>query len=200
MWITFAFGSGAGLMVIGNLASIVQNQIGLPALSAIAISALAVGNGGGRILYGMLSDRIGRKNILLIAFIWQALLIAALYFFNSDSILANSGVLLVFVAMVGANFGAILAVFPAMTKDYFGPENLAMNYGILYTAWGLGGFMVSQLASVIKDNTGSFDSAYLLAVGLLIAAAVMMSFLKSPQDERLETISQDGELVSASTD
>lgn len=44
-------------MVIGNLASIVKDQIGLPALTAIAVSALAIGNGGGRVLYGMLSDR-----------------------------------------------------------------------------------------------------------------------------------------------
>lgn len=181
MWITFAFGSGAGLMVIGNLASIVNDQIGLPAFSAIAVSALALGNGGGRILYGILSDKIGRRNVLMIAFLWQAALISGLFFLGSDSVLANAPVLMVFVAMIGANYGANLAVFPAMIKDYYGPKNLAMNYGIVYTAWGLGGFMVSQLASSIKDATGSYANAYLLAAGMLIVAAGMMYALKSPQ-------------------
>ncbi|MDP3721723.1 MAG: MFS transporter, partial [Anaerolineaceae bacterium] len=65
IWVIFALGAGAGLMVIGNLASIINEQIGLPALSAIAVSALAIGNGGGRVLYGLLSDKLGRKNVLV---------------------------------------------------------------------------------------------------------------------------------------
>ncbi|MEN8240446.1 MAG: OFA family MFS transporter [Chloroflexota bacterium] len=181
IWITFAFGSGAGLMVIGSLASIVKDQIGLPAFGAIAVSALAIGNGGGRILYGLLSDKIGREKVLLIAFLFQASLISSLFFWGSDSVLANPSVLMVFVALIGANYGANLAVFPPLTKDFYGPKNFAINYGIVYTAWGLGGFMVSQLASIIKDVFGSYDYAYLLAASMLIIAAMMMSMLRSPQ-------------------
>ncbi len=181
LWITFAFGSGAGLMVIGNLASIVKDQIGLAAVSAVAVSALALGNGGGRVLYGVLSDKIGRKNVLLIAFLFQAALIVSLSLFVKDSPLANVPLLMVLVALIGANYGANLAVFPAITKDYFGLKNFAMNYGIVYTAWGLGGFMLSQLAGAIKDATGSFTNAYMLAAGMLVVAAVMMAVLKTPQ-------------------
>lgn len=181
LWITFAFGSGAGLMVIGNLASIVKEQIGLAAVSAVAVSALALGNGGGRVLYGVLSDKIGRKNVLLIAFIFQAALVYGLSFVVKDSALATVPVLMALVALIGANYGANLAVFPAMTKDYYGLKNFAMNYGIVYTAWGLGGFMLSQLAGAIKDATGSFNNAYLLAAAMLVVAAVLMAVLKSPQ-------------------
>jgi len=181
IWIVFAFGSGAGLMIIGNLASIVKDQIGLPAFSAIAVSALALGNGGGRVLYGILSDKIGRTNTLLIAFIMQAFLIGGLYFAGTGSALANVPVLMVFVALVGANYGANLAVIPALMKDYYGPKNLAMNYGVVYTAWGLGGFMVSQLGSTIKDIYGSYDYAYVLAAIMLIIGTGLMIILKSPQ-------------------
>jgi OFA family oxalate/formate antiporter-like MFS transporter len=181
IWIAFAFGSGAGLMVIGNLASIVKDQIGLAAFSAVAVSALAIGNGGGRVLYGVLSDKIGRKNVMLIAFIFQAVLIFVLTYFVKGSAYVNAPVLLVFVALIGANYGANLAVFPAMTKDYYGPKNFAMNYGIVYTAWGLGGFMLSQLAGTIRDTTGNYNQAYLLAAVMLIIAAILMGILKSPQ-------------------
>ncbi|NPV55842.1 MAG: OFA family MFS transporter, partial [Anaerolineae bacterium] len=181
LWLAFAFGSGAGLMVIGNLASIVKDQIGMAAMSALAVTALAIGNGGGRVLYGMLSDRIGRKAVLLIAFLLQAGLIFFLSTVDSNTSFMTIPLLMVLVALIGANYGANLAVFPAITKDYFGLKNFAMNYGILYTAWGLGGFMLSQLAGSIKDATGSFKLAYLLAVGLLLIAAVLMAIVRAPQ-------------------
>jgi len=181
IWIVFAFGSGAGLMIIGNLASIVKDQIGLPAFSAIAVSALAIGNGGGRVLYGILSDKIGRRTTLMIAFVMQAFLIGGLFFAGTDSTLANVPVLMVFVALVGANYGANLSVIPPLMKDFYGAKNLAMNYGVVYTAWGLGGFMVSQLGSTIKDIYGSYEYAYILAATMLILGTVLMITLKSPQ-------------------
>ncbi|MBT3189593.1 MAG: OFA family MFS transporter [Anaerolineae bacterium] len=197
IWVAFAFGSGAGLMVIGNLASIVKDQIGLPTLTAIAVSALAIGNGGGRVLYGMLSDKIGRTNVLIIAFLVQALLISGLFFMGANSILANPPILLIFVALIGANYGANLAVFPALMKVFYGPKNLATNYGIAYTAWGLGGFMVSQLASTIKGATGSFDNAYILAAVMLILAAAMTLSLKSPQAKKAAADKLSMEAVAA---
>lgn len=181
LWITFALGSGAGLMVIGNLASIVAEQIGLIAVSAVAVSVLAIGNGAGRILYGMLSDKIGRKAVLFIAFVFQAGLIMVLRLLVPSHPLTNIPVLLLLVALIGANYGANLAVFPVITKDFYGPKNFAINYGIVYTAWGLGGFMISQLAGSFKDSFGTFDIAYLMAAGILVVAAVMMAAIKSPQ-------------------
>jgi OFA family oxalate/formate antiporter-like MFS transporter len=181
IWIAFAFGSGAGLMVIGNLALIVKDQIGLAAFGAVAVSALALGNGAGRVLYGVLSDRFGRKAILLTAFLLQAMLILLLMNMTAGSPQANVPLLMLLVAVIGANYGANLAVFPALTRDYYGPKNYAMNYGIVNTAWGMGGFMLSQLAGSIRDVTGTYNQAYILSTVMLVIAAILTGFLKSPQ-------------------
>lgn len=73
---------------------------------------------------------------------------------------ANIPVLIFLVVLVGAKYEANLAVFPAITIIHFGPKNFVMNYGIVYTTWGLGRFKLSQLASAISDATGCYNNAY----------------------------------------
>ena len=184
IWFAFALGSGAGLMVIGNLSSIIKEQIGLPAISAIAVSALAIGNGGGRVLYGLLSDKFGRKTMLIIAYVMQALLVTAFSFINQGSVFATVPVMIIMVILIGANYGANLSVYPSITKDYYGLKNFAINYGFVYLSWGLGGFMLSQLAGIIKDATGSFFYAYLFSAALLIIAIILVVLLKRPQSNQ----------------
>jgi nitrate/nitrite transporter NarK len=136
------------------------------------------------VLYGVLSDKLGRRAILIAAFLFQGVLIYLLISLTPGSPAAAVPVLMIFVALIGANYGANLAVFPALTRDYYGTENYAMNYGIVNTAWGLGGFMLSQLAGTIRQTTGTYNQAYLLSTGMLVAAAILMSVLKTPQPSR----------------
>ncbi len=123
----------------------------------------------------------------MVVFVFQAILIMVLRSVVVSSPLANIPFLLVLVALIGANYGANLSVFPVITKDFYGPTNFAINYGIVYTAWGLGGFMISQVGSSFKDLFGDFNNADLMASGILVVAAVMISFIKSPQPQPAET-------------
>jgi MFS transporter, OFA family, oxalate/formate antiporter len=89
-------------------------------------------------------------------------------------------VLALISALIGANYGANLALFPSITKDYYGLKNFGVNYGLVFTAWGVGGFMLSFLAGWMYDIHKTFAIAYFGASALLILAAITVFFVKPP--------------------
>jgi OFA family oxalate/formate antiporter-like MFS transporter len=180
LWLMYACGAGAGLMIISKLAKIATDQAGLE-LGFVLVAVLAIGNGAGRIAAGVASDRIGRRATLFICFALQSLLIFLLSQAVEDSLLAHTAVLMVISALIGANYGANLSLFPSVTKDYYGLKNFGINYGLVFTAWGVGGFLLALLAGKVYDSTGSFDFAYYCSAVLLIAAAVVTLMVKRPQ-------------------
>jgi OFA family oxalate/formate antiporter-like MFS transporter len=180
MWFMYACGAGAGLMIISKLAAIGELQAGLK-LGFVLVATLALGNGLGRVVTGILSDYIGRRQTLLGCFIFQAILIWLLSTINKDSFLAHPVIMCIISAFIGANFGANLALFPAAAKDYYGLKHFGANYGMLFTAYGVGGFSLALAAGGLYDIYKSFTPAYLLAGGLLIAAAVCTLLLPKPQ-------------------
>lgn len=179
IWFMYACGAGAGLMIISKLAVIADKQAGI-ALGFLLVAVLAVGNGAGRILAGMLSDKIGRKTTMFFCFVVQAVLIFLLSRATTQNILGTVPVMSVVSALIGANYGANLSLFPSITKDFYGLKNFGMNYGFVFTAWGVGGFMLAKLAGSMYVKYQTFAIAYYGASALLVAAALMTLFVKPP--------------------
>jgi OFA family oxalate/formate antiporter-like MFS transporter len=182
IWFMYACGAGAGLMIISKLAKIVDVQAGI-SLGFVLVAILAVGNGAGRIIAGVLSDKIGRKATMFICFVSQAVSIILLSQAETGNALASSVILAVVSAVIGANYGANLSLFPSITKDFYGARNFGVNYGLVFTAWGLGGFMLSMLAGQVYDQTQTFTFAYYCSAVLLVVAALMTFTLKPLQQK-----------------
>ncbi|BDV43570.1 MFS transporter [Geotalea uraniireducens] len=175
LWITYFIGAGAGLMVIGSVAGIAKKSMGAMAFLAVAIMAL--GNAGGRVVAGILSDKIGRTATLMIMFIFQAcLMFAAIGIVGAGE--PNAVLVVLLATFIGFNYGANLSLFPSFSKDYWGLKNYGLNYGILFTAWGVGGFVMGRASEMLNNQTGSFRASFLLAGGMLIAGAVMTLALR----------------------
>jgi len=179
LWFMYACGAGAGLMIISMVAKIASAQTGIE-MGFVLVAVLAIGNGVGRIITSMISDKIGRTATLLICFVLQAVLIFLLSQTRDGSLLANAVVLAAVAGLIGGNYGSNLAVFPSLIKDYYGLTNLGMNYGLLFTAWGFGGFALALLAGRAYDETGSFNFAYYCSAALLAIAAVAAFLVKAP--------------------
>lgn len=184
LWFMYACGAGAGLMIISKLAKIGEEQAGFKQ-GFVLVAAMAVGNGVGRIVTGSLSDKLGRRNTIFGCFVIQACLMLVLSTLTKDSILANVSALVILSALLGANYGANLAVFPSITKNYYGLKNFGVNYGLLFTAWGIGGFLLPLLAGRLHDVYGSFTYAYYTAAGFLILAAIITYVVKPPHVREL---------------
>jgi OFA family oxalate/formate antiporter-like MFS transporter len=182
LWFMYACGSGAGLMIISKLAAIAKIQVSIET-GFVLVATLAIGNGAGRIVAGMLSDKLGRKITMFIFFVLQAVSIFLLSMAHEDTILANIGVLGVLSALIGANYGSNLSLFPSITKDFYGLKNFGMNYGLVFTAWGVGGFVLSLAMGKVYDATKSFNYAYFVASGLLIIAAALTFVVKPPHHQ-----------------
>ena len=175
LWFMFCFGSLAGLMIIGQLSSIAQEQSGV-ALGFILVAILAVFNAGGRISGGMMFDSIGATKTLMIIFSVQAVNFLLFGIYN------NLYLLLIGTVIAGFCYGACLSVFPSITANLFGVKNLGINYGFVFTAWGAGGVFGGLLGGVVRDTTGTYLFAYLAAAGLCLLGVILVFFLKLPEE------------------
>jgi MFS transporter, OFA family, oxalate/formate antiporter len=179
LWFVLACGAGAGLMVISKLARMVEVQTGIT-LGFLLVAVLALGNGGGRIAAGILSDRFGRKRTLLVVYLAQTVAILLLAAARSDNALGTGVMMAALSALIGANYGANLSLLPSVIKDYYGLKNFGVNYGLVFTAWGLGGFTLSLLAGAVFDRTHSFTFAYYGSAVMLVVATAATLLLTPP--------------------
>jgi len=170
LWMAFFIGSGAGLMVIGSVAGLAKKSLGPMAFVAVAI--MAIGNAGGRVIAGILSDRIGRKATLMIMMAFQSILMfAAIPVIGSGSAL----MLVLLATFIGFNYGSNLCLFPSFAKDFWGLKNYGMNYGILFTAWGVGGLVMGRISEMLNAQPGGLNKSFILA-GVCLAVGMVLAF------------------------
>jgi len=181
LWALYFIGAGAGLMVISSISGMAKKTMGDSAFIAVAVMAL--GNAAGRIVAGQLSDKIGRKWTLMLVLLIQAVLMF-LAIPVTNSIGGAKYVIVLVATFIGFNYGANLSLFPSFTKDLWGLKNFGMNYGCLFTAWGVGGFVLSRLQQMLKAGSGSFNSSFITAAVLLLIGAAMTLLIKSPSTTR----------------
>jgi OFA family oxalate/formate antiporter-like MFS transporter len=176
LWVMFACGSFAGLMIIGHMARIAMKQLPSVNLGFILVALLAIGNAGGRILAGVASDKLGRTRTMLLVFIGQAIV---MFFFNQFTTTLS---LILGSILVGAFYGSNLSLFPSTTADYYGTKNLGVNYGLVFTAWGVGGVFGGMVAGQIFDATGSYNGAFMVALVICLIAAALTFVTKAPKE------------------
>jgi len=138
LFVMYFFGAGAGLMFISVASDLGKRALGSQAFLAVVV--LAAGNTAGRVLAGVVSDRIGRQWTLFAEFVCQGVVVAALFKLSGTG--GAWPFILAVMFLLGFNYGANLALFPPACKDYFGIRSFGLNYGCLFAAFGSAGLIM----------------------------------------------------------
>ncbi|MFA5537274.1 MAG: OFA family MFS transporter [Bacillota bacterium] len=175
IWLTYLLGAGTGLMIIGHLASIAKLQAGI-SYGFILVALLAIANAGGRIVSGWLSDSLGKINTLFLVFLIQA---ANMFLF----VKYTSGLTVAIGALIaGYCYGSLLSLYPSLTYGYYGMKNAGVNYGLVFTAWGVGGVLGPIIAGRVADITNVYNSAYLITGAACLLGAVLVKTMVAPKE------------------
>ena len=171
---TFMLACMGGLMMIG-FAKPIAIAKGLADTATIGVLAISMFNSIGRLVWGIVSDKIGRKNTIILLLAGSAVL--------SLFVTAVNGYLIyVLIALIGFFYGGLLSTFPSLTADTFGAKHMATNYGFVLLGFGAGAILSSQIAGYYKniaaDNINLMFPAFVIASCCAFAGIVMMFVLK----------------------
>ncbi|MDJ0959583.1 MAG: OFA family MFS transporter [Acidimicrobiia bacterium] len=199
--LTFLVSAGAGLMAIGLMKlyppeALVENGLTAANADAIAGTAMAVffslANGLGRISWGVLGDKLGRKTSVVTMAVSQGIFLLLF-----TSMAGNEYTLYLFATLIGFNFGGNFALFPALTADEFGTASVGKNYPWVFLSYGAGGIIFPILGGWLGD-IGNFPLAFFICGAACLVGAVAAFLVFPPHhDEASRPFSVHGFLHNA---
>jgi len=184
LWLAFILSAISGLMVIGSYAAFAKTQdlaenfiytIGTADFVTIG-SLAALFNGLGRIVWGKLADVITYKRSMLLMFLTQA---ALMFFYFTTNV--NAVYFAILTCAIYFCFGGNFSLFPTATADLFGSKNLGPNYGIVFTAYGVAGFIGAVGVNLFVALFGSYLVLFIVMGVMSIASAVLIYLTKPPK-------------------
>jgi OFA family oxalate/formate antiporter-like MFS transporter len=190
LWLMFLAGAMCGQMVIGCIKLFgidALQSVGMDAKTASATAGTAMGvffalaNGIGRIAWGTISDKLGRKASLFVMCLVQG--IVMLLFFKMGT---NVALFYLGATIIGFNFGGNFALFPAATADFFGNKNVGSNYPWVFLAYGVGGIVGPILGGKFGEmakgaEIGAWSTPFVIGGVACLAAAVLALLLRPPK-------------------
>ncbi|MCZ0942558.1 MAG: OFA family MFS transporter [Gammaproteobacteria bacterium] len=171
-WIVFFFNIAAGISVISFQSSLLQDVWSfadptvepetLAAYGAMLIAVSSMFNGGGRLLWGMVADRVGRARVFRILLASQMVVFGVLMT-ERDPIVFSALVCYVLLC-----FGGGFAVMPSFIADVFGTKRMSSVYGAILTAWAAAGLIGPLYVGYLKDVYPDRAVMYCFLIGILM--------------------------------
>jgi MFS family permease len=178
LWLCYFIGCIAGLMAIGISkpvgTEVVQIETGL---ASFLVGFFAIFNGGGRPIFGTLTDKLTPRNAAIVSFVLIA--IACLMMMTMAGPGADA-VYIVSFALLWMCLGGWLAIAPTATATFFGTCDYPRNYGVVFLAYGAGAIVGPQLAGFIKTASGSYMGVFPYVVGLAVIGIIIAFIMLKP--------------------
>lgn len=178
LWLCYFIGCIAGLMAIGISkpvgTEIVQIETGL---ASFLVGFFAIFNGGGRPIFGTLTDKLTPRNAAIVSFV---LIILASLMMMTMAGPGTDYVYIVAFALLWMCLGGWLAIAPTATATFFGTGDYPRNYGLIFLAYGAGAIVGPQLAGFIKTASGSYMGVFPYVVGLAVVGIIIAFVMLKP--------------------
>ena len=175
LWICYTIATLVGLSAIGISSSVGEEIIEIdPRFAATSVSLFALFNGISRPLFGWLSDRFKPHYVAIASY--TLILIACVLMVNAEQ--GQVATYLVAFCLFWFCLGGWLAIAPTTTLRFFNPDRYAQNYGIVFTAYGVGALLGTLTTGIIRDWFGSYTytfypMAMLAIIGILVASLML---------------------------
>ena len=176
MWLTLAIIGGVSLFGIGYQVPFAKSLGFGPFVAAASAGVLSLVNGIGRGVVGWLSDQMGRKQALIMVLLVEAVAQFGLLWSGN---MHNEVLFIAFAFLAGFGGGAFFPMFAALTPDYFGENNNASNYGLVYSAKLVSGIVGFGAAASVVVAVG-FTGAYIIAGAIAVVSALLALGLRQP--------------------
>ena len=175
MFVVYVCGTFPGLMLISQAKDVAKEVTKLDlAAAAGMVGMLGASNAVGRMLWGAVSDRIGRLNSLT-----AMLAVTALVMFFMPGLLGlKIGLIIGFVA-TGLCFGGCLGTFPSVCADAFGSRNIEVNYAVLFVAFSVAGVAGPVYGAQLHEVSGGYNTGFMAAAtagALGVALSIVSRF------------------------
>jgi len=185
LWVIYFLGASVGLTAIAQASPLIREIAveGAAMSGGAALGVMSFFNGIGRLSWGSLSDKLGRNKTGVTMFI--VYVVACLFFLRTAS---SFWPLLAGLCLVGFCFGGYLALLPSFTADYFGAKHVGANYGIMFSAYGLSGFIMPQYFAGIMDQArqagdlaAGYNEVYFTLAICAAAGGVLAMAVRNPR-------------------
>lgn len=173
--LSFCLATVGGLMMIGFAQPIAEAK-GLGSAATLGILLLSIFNSTGRILWGFVSDKIGRFYTILILLVGSS--------FMSLIVNGTEGwYVLGAICLIGLFYGGLLSNYPTVTADLFGSKYLGALYGFVLLGFGIGALIASVVAGYYKnlahEDIALMTPAFLIAAGCGAVSTLIMLVIYS---------------------
>ena len=193
LWVCYTIGALAGLMAIGVAKPAGMEVAGNAGMDAVAAGVLmtnlilpfAICNAGGRPLFGTLTDKLTPPRAAMLSYI-LIIIASLLVYLNPTSV----NMYTISFSLLWLCLGGWLAIAPAATASYFGTKDYARNYGLVFTAYGVGAIIGNLMAGAAKDILGGYVNVFpYVAVLSVLGIVVAFMLLRTPAAAASKAIS-----------
>ena len=113
----------------------------------------ALCNGLGRPIFGTLTDKLTPRNAAMITYV--LIIVACLMLYTNY---ASVTMYTIAFALLWGCLGGWLAIAPTATASFFGMKDYAKNYGLVFTAYGIGAAIGGIVSAQAKDTHGRLSA------------------------------------------